>query len=488
MKKLMPVLILIGMCLLLVISWKNVSASRNESALQYDKTIKEAERMEEKEIYGGDSGAIKKYQSAMKLKPGNYEMAMHVVSLYDKMSEAEELYEVKDYVAACEAAIKCDPKQAEPYCLAVDALLDVKKQKDAYKMIQKAKKNMEDENGEPLEGVDAEKLKKLEDQRMEMLSSYDAVGFEFDEFYGFHQAAGADSARAKVSLDGKYGLISGSDRTVADCLYDDINLAGNDLIAIRKDGEYFFIAGSGGRRVVTDSKADWLGVFSDKYAPVKYGDTYGYIDRKMKEYHFEYEYAGNFENGIAAVKKDGKWGVIKTDFSAVNGYNFDEILVDEYGFCAPFKVFFAKTGDSWALYSTGGEKLAEGFEDVRQFASKQPAAVKKDGKWGFISLKGETVIEPEYADAKSFSCGYAPVQQDGKWGCIGLDKKMLIQPEFLAMESFSSEGYAYAEIEPQPEEDSEEASDSEDGGDEKEEPKNTPVMIRVTLYEKGEES
>ena len=80
------------------------------------------------------------------------------------------------------------------------------------------------------------------------------------------------------------------------------------------------------------------------------------------------------------------------------------------------------------------------------------------------------------------------MQQDGKWGCIGLDKKMLIQPEFLAMESFSSEGYAYAEIEPQPEEDSEEASDSEDGGDEKEEPKNTPVMIRVTLYEKGEES
>ncbi|GEM_PF-487193 len=482
MKKLMPVLILIGMCLLLVISWKNVFAARNASALQYDKTVKEAERMEEKAIYGGDNGAIKQYQSALRQKPGNYEMAMHIVSLYDKMSEAEELYDTDDYVSACEDAIKCDSKQAEPYWLAVDALLTVNKKKAAYKMIQKAKSKLENEKGEPLEGVDTEILQKIEDARMEMLSSYDTSVFEYDTFCGFHQIGGTDPDRAKVSLDGKFGLISGNDRSIADCLYDDINLAGNDLIAIKQDDEYFFIAGSGGRRVVTDSKADWLGVFSDKYAPVKYGDTYGYIDKKMREYHFEYEYAGNFENGIAPVKKDGKWGVIKTDFSAVNGFDFDEILVDAYGFCAPYKVFFAKSGDSWALYSAGGEKLAEGFEDVRQFASKQPAAVKKDGKWGFINLKGETVIEPEYADAKSFSCGYAPVQQDGKWGCIGLDRKMLIQPEFLAMESFSSEGYAYAEIEPQP------VEDSEDGGEAKEEPKNTPVMIRVTLYEKGEES
>ncbi|MCQ2408746.1 MAG: WG repeat-containing protein [Oscillospiraceae bacterium] len=477
MKKLMPVLILIGMCLLLVVSWKNVSAARNESALQYDKTVKEAERMEEKEIYGGDSGAIKKYQSALRQKPGDYEMAMHIVSLYDKMEEADEPYDTNDYVAACQAAIKCDPKQADPYCIAVDKLISQKQEKDAYQIILKAKKNMEDENGDPLEGVDADKLKQLEEQRIEMLSTYSQFNFEFDGFYGFHQIGGTESDRAKVSLDGKFGLITGTGSTAADCLYDDINLAGNDLIAIEKDGEYFFIAGAGGRRVVTDSQADWLGVFSNKYAPVKYGDAYGYIDKKMKEYHFEYEYAGNFENGIAPVKKDGKWGVIKSDFSAVNGYDFDEILIDEYGFCAPYKVFFAKSGGSWALYSTGGEKLAEGFEDVRQFASKQPAAVKKDGKWGFISLKGEMVIEPEYTDAKSFSCGYAPVQQDGKWGCIGLDRKMLIQPEFLAMESFSSQGYAYAEIEPQPDEDSE---------DKKAELKNTPVMIRVTLYEKGE--
>ena len=483
MKKLMPVLILIGMFLLLAISWKNVSAARNASALQYDKTVKEAERMEEKAIYGGDSGAIKQYQSAMRLKPGNYEMAMHVVSLYEKMSEADELYDVKDYVAACEDAIKCDPKQAEPYWLAVDSLMTANKKNDAYQMIKKAKSKLENEKGEPLEGVDAETLKKLEDVRMELLSSYNTVGCEFDGFCGFHRIGGTESDRAKVSLNGAFGLISGGARSIADCLYEDINLAGNDLIAIKKDGEYFFISGDGGRRVVTDSKADWLGVFSDKYAPVKYGDTYGYIDKKMREYHFEYEYAGNFENGIAPVKKDGKWGVIKTDFTAVNGFDFDEILVDAYGFCAPYKVFFAKTGGTWALYSAGGEKLAEGFEDVRQFASKQPAAVKKDGKWGFINLKGETVIEPEYTDAKSFSCGYAPVQQDGKWGCIGLDRKMLIQPEFLAMEPFSSEGYAYAETEPQPDEDSEDGGDSEKKEDE---PKNTPVMIRVTLYEKGE--
>ena len=57
------------------------------------------------------------------------------------------------------------------------------------------------------------------------------------------------------------------------------------------------------------------------------------------------------------------------------------------------------------------------FENARAFVSDQPAAVQKDGKWGFVSISGELVQECRYQDADSFSeIGYAPVEENDLWG------------------------------------------------------------------------
>ena len=46
------------------------------------------------------------------------------------------------------------------------------------------------------------------------------------------------------------------------------------------------------------------------------------------------------------------------------------------------------------------------------------AAVKKDGKWGYINTKGEQIVECKFDDACDFSEGFAWVKKDGKWGYI----------------------------------------------------------------------
>ena len=76
----------------------------------------------------------------------------------------------------------------------------------------------------------------------------------------------------------------------------------------------------------------------------------------------------------------------------------------------------------------------------RAFCTTEPAAVKKDGKWGFISVSGEIVIEPVYEEAKSFSYGYAPVKKDGKWTLVDTSGKEILDADFADMGSPTENG------------------------------------------------
>lgn len=71
-----------------------------------------------------------------------------------------------------------------------------------------------------------------------------------------------------------------------------------------------------------------------------------------------------------------------------------------------------KTVDNEYLTTLDGR-----WDGARDF-SEGMAAVKLDGKWGFIDTNGTVVISPKYDGAYSFSEGLAAVQSNGKWGYI----------------------------------------------------------------------
>ncbi|MBK9382312.1 MAG: WG repeat-containing protein [Chitinophagaceae bacterium] len=52
------------------------------------------------------------------------------------------------------------------------------------------------------------------------------------------------------------------------------------------------------------------------------------------------------------------------------------------------------------------------FEESKDF-SEGYAAVKKDGKWGFINTRNDMVIPFYYSDARFFKEGYAAVAKMG---------------------------------------------------------------------------
>lgn len=424
MDKLIPYAVLILMVLMLGVSWKNVAGYKGEISKEYNRHIQSAEELVKKEIY---IDAVNEYEAALSMKPENYEVAMKIVDLYNKLNKEDE------YVQACKKAISADPKKEEPYIKLADYYIASDKYKNAITILNEAQKEI-GENDEII-------------KRMIMVKGQYTIAVVYDNIAKPLYYINDENGYAVIEENGLQGLIDENNNVILECKYDDVSLLSEGLIPVKSNNEYYCIDSEGYRKLVLDFSADYIGTFNYGYAPVSVSGKYGFIDAKGKKYKVEYSYTGCFSNGIAPVKKDNKWAIVNTELKEITGFEFDEILINEYGFCSDYGVFFAKQNEEYYLYNNKGEKISEGFEDVKMFKSDEPTAVKKNGKWGYLSKDGKIVIEPEYDDAKSFNIGYAPVLINGKWGCIDEKKNVLITPAFDSMEAFSKNGYASVKIE-----------------------------------------
>ena len=64
-------------------------------------------------------------------------------------------------------------------------------------------------------------------------------------------------------------------------------------------------------------------------------------------------------------------------------------------------------------------------------------ASRGDGKWGYISRQGNTIIPVQFVAAKSFSEGLAPASADGRhWGYIRRTGLWAIAPRFYDAGAF----------------------------------------------------
>ena len=56
------------------------------------------------------------------------------------------------------------------------------------------------------------------------------------------------------------------------------------------------------------------------------------------------------------------------------------------------------------------------------------AAVKFDGKWGYVDKNAKYTIQPQFDEAGSFENGLAPVCLGERWGYINKDGKLIWNP------------------------------------------------------------
>ena len=83
------------------------------------------------------------------------------------------------------------------------------------------------------------------------------------------------------------------------------------------------------------------------------------------------------------------------------------------------QIGFEKSVDAYEEYTDGTIVIDCQFEDAKSFG-QHLAAVKQDGKWGYIDQKGNVVIPCIYEDADSFQNGHAFVKTEAGWVEISL--------------------------------------------------------------------
>ena len=416
MKRTLPIIILLALLGGLIMSWSNVLSFAGREEREFKSLVKKAEEYEKKEIY---IDAVAQYEKALAMRPDNYEVAMKIVELYSD----EKLANNAKYLRACENANRIKPKEQEPYRLIIDYYRETGAIAKEYETIKKA--------------IEKAGLTDYQERLLEIKSSNAEVYLKYEEISTYHRIDGKEYAVAK--LDGELMLIT-KDAVVLSGDYEKIGLLGGNVIPVKQGGEWFYVTREGYKKRVPEKKAEYLGTFANGYAPACVDGVYGYYSTTMKASHFEYDYAGPFEGNVATVCKDGKWKLINSSFDDVGEKKHEGILLDEFGYGTTYGVYFAKEDGKLYVYSKTGKRLSDGFEDAKLFASNEPAAVKVNGKWTFVSQKGKLLESPQYEDAESFNLGFAPVKIDGKWGVIDEEYNLLVEPLYDSMTPFGSDG------------------------------------------------
>lgn len=423
-KNFRSLIVLIFFVLMVVVSWKNVIQYRGGLEKSYRDHINSAEEYMRKEIY---VDAVSEYEAALQIKKDDYDLAMTIIDLYQKLDNES------SYVKACQNAISIDKTDERAYIALADYYTNDNNMKEAVKTLLQAEENM-DGNVEIISRLD------------KIRGNYTIENMKYESYSNFCSPSDPKTEYAVVGLGDKYGMIDQDLDVVADLKYNSIGLLNQGVIPVCEGGEWFYVDENLYRKLVPDHSSQYLGTFSNGYAPAKFDGKYCYIDKEMKEHDPKTDYAGCFANGIAAVKSGDKWAIINDSLELVTDYIYDDVLMDEFGFCSIYGVYWAKENEQYFLYDTKGNKLSEGYEEVKLFVSEEPAAVKIGDKWGFVSKDGELVIEASYQNANSFSLGYAPYLDNGKWGCIGENGNILIEPTFDSMGSFAQNGYSLVEM------------------------------------------
>ncbi|MDE5770525.1 MAG: WG repeat-containing protein, partial [Ruminococcus sp.] len=300
----------------------------------------------------------------------------------------------------------------------------------AYNMVKKARRN-EIKNDE------------LDSVYLELRYMTKTDYHKYDDYKTTYQYISAHDSNG-------WQVIGGNGNIVSSEFYSFIGLINDDGVGIYTNSiDTRLVDKYGVTRARFDFDADDAGIYDSetRYTPVCINGKWKYVDLNGEFLPDEYEKAGCFKNGKAAVKKDNKWFLIDKNGNQVSD-NYEEIKLDFYGSYLQGNVIIAKNNGRCSIYDTSFKEIGNfSCENIDACLNNGWIAYEENGKWGFVNTNGEIVVEPSYQCAKSFSNGMAAVYNGTKWGFINEQNQLVIDYQFINADYFNSGNYCMVSVE-----------------------------------------
>jgi len=207
------------------------------------------------------------------------------------------------------------------------------------------------------------------------------VPIKFDEefiFYkdGYFQIKKKTFIKKKAIYEDRYGYIDTTGKVIINPIYKVARQIINNQLIIKTVNNKWSIINLKGEKVIP-IEYDWIGYWHDNLAVIKLNKKWGYINKKNEPViEMKYSFATDFEQGVAICKKNNKYGIIDTLGNIISPFVYEKYkqIVDVHG-----------------------DFYEEKYETNKRFSMEEGYIIlKKNGKWGFLNINGETIIPFEF--------------------------------------------------------------------------------------------
>lgn len=411
-KFLIPVLLIAAF----VGSIYSLYSKREKIEEEYQGYLQAARSAREKEIY---VDAEASYMSALDVRP-SIELYVEIGEFYNESNERK----AEDWG---ETILDEYPEETAGYEFVADRYIKVNDYVSCFKL------------------YDTLNARKLKSEHIEKIIS--SIKYEFyisGEFEGVRKYT---EGLCPVQLNGLWGYAGGRGTVAVPCRYVNAGPFSGGLAPVtEQDGSAYFIDTAGNKKFVitnVDNIKEYTNA-ENNVLGINDGECWRFYNGGGEYLFGEYDEVSSISNGVIAVKQGENWGIIDLKGKSLSDASYEEVLQDENGMVYVNERLFVREQGKYYMTDRNGKKITEqAYEDARLFNDETYAAVKLDGRWGYIDKTGKQVIEPTYSKAGSFSNGFAAVEADGHWGYIDMSNNMVIEPQFSGAKDFNAEGCAF---------------------------------------------
>lgn len=412
-------LVIIAVAVMFLVSVYNMISTAAEQSAQVKTLLKEAQTLTEQGLV---ARAVEKYSEIIQIDPAEKYYTV-VTDLYYNAGE------IDNSIAWGEKAVDAFPNKISGYERLLRGYVDTQRHQKAYE-------TLEIVNGRGLHS------KVIEEYRSQIQYQF------YLEYVGIDDAKQPTGGCVAVHQKEKWGVMTTQGKTVLKSAYQNVGAFANGVIPVCDLEGMWFFADAEGQYVENISygipgKITDVGVYNEELFAVCVDGKYKYYDMQFNHCFGEYDYAGAFNNGVAAVKNGNAWYLINTKGENVTKESFDEIMLDARGICCLKDTIVVNNNGKYYLVNKTGKTIGKNsFDAAKTALNGELIAVKVGSKWGYADLNGKIVIEPQYADALSFSNGLGAVCIDNAWGFIDEDNNLVIAAEYLSCSNMQSDGTA----------------------------------------------
>jgi hypothetical protein len=250
----------------------------------------------------------------------------------------------------------------------------------------------------------------------------------------FNDASRFNEGKALVKVGSKYGFIDTSGKYIIEPHYEEAHMFFEGLAAVKINNKWGFLDDRDNVVIKPDYNDVWN--FSEGLAAVSVDGKRGYINKFGKMMiEPKFDTADSFSEGMAVVRigddKTGKEGFINRQGKLVIATKFDSALNFSEGYA--WVGLYTDNGRSkkWCRINQKGEQIRKWADDARPYSdglSAMRVGDDKTGKWGYVDINGEIVINPCYDWAAEFKNGLANVKLGENWCYIDKTGRVVWSP------------------------------------------------------------